>query len=149
MKIGESKGCADEAYKKIVSAWQNNEPAIVNTHRVNYVHLDKKIIEEDIGQLDWLLNRIQTEHPEVVYLTDSEVAQLYQYGKSNIMFGDTIICRNFTLKNATLQIKIPQNKRVDYVKSLPDKRLISFDSKGYVLQLTVPEGSYIVQLHER
>lgn len=137
---------ANEAYNEIISAWQRNEPAIVNTHRLNYVYPENKWAEEGFKQLDWLLNKIQTEHPTAVYLTDWEVAQLYEDGTSVLYFGDTIICRNFTSCEQTFQIKIPRNKQVIYIKNLTNEERLPFDLNGDTVLFNASGGSYIVQV---
>ena len=73
----DSKHGAEGAYRDIVSAWNNNEPAVVCTHRINYVYLDDGWVAENLRQLNLLLSMIQTEHPEAVYMTDWELVHLY------------------------------------------------------------------------
>ena len=134
------------AYSKILSAWENNEPAIVSTHRINYVYLDEQWVEENLRQLDSLLNRIQTNHPEAVYLTDWEVAQLYRNGTSVMQFGEAIVCRNYTSSKRTFKVEIPQGYRVKDVQNLRSKECPNFTLRGNVLTFTVYEGDYQVNL---
>jgi len=75
---------AEGAYRDIVSAWENNEPAVVCTHRINYVYLDDRWISENLRQLDLLLSKIQSNHPEAVYMTDRDLIQLYEAKEKQI-----------------------------------------------------------------
>lgn len=72
------------AYSQIISAWDRNEPAVIVTHRINYVYLYQPFLEENLAQLDQLLDKIQKNHPEAVYLTDYEVLQLYTTGSCDL-----------------------------------------------------------------
>ncbi len=71
-----AKHGAEKAFKDIVSAWERNEPAIVCTHRINYVYLDNNWVKESLNQLEILLAKIQNEHPEAIYMTDEELVSI-------------------------------------------------------------------------
>ena len=58
--------------------WENNQPAIVNSHRVNYSSLDAEKKVQALKQLELLLEKIQREHPEAVYRSSYEISQLYR-----------------------------------------------------------------------
>jgi len=139
---------AEGAYQKILDAWSNNEPAVISTHRINYVYLDERWVEENLRQLDELLSKIQTNHPEAVYLTDWEVAQLYRNGTSIIQLGEVIVCRNYTSSKRTFKVEVPQGYRVKDVQNLRSKECLNFTLKGNVLTFTADEGDYQVNLQK-
>ncbi|MDH5203936.1 MAG: hypothetical protein OEW69_11875, partial [Nitrospirota bacterium] len=145
-KDTETKSGAEEAYESIIAAWQKNGPAIVNTHRINYVYLDKRFVAENIRQLDWLLNKIQNKHPDAIYLTDWEVVQLYEDSTSVLAHGDITICRNFAPKKQTFRIKIPEDKEIVYIKDLKTNTRIPFTFENDMIVFTVAEGHYGIQL---
>ncbi len=66
---------ASGAYKQILHTWQNNEPAIIITHRINYVNLDSSYVGTNIEQLDSLLSLLEKNHPDVCYVTEEEIVQ--------------------------------------------------------------------------
>jgi len=95
-----------------------------------------------------LLSKIQTNHPEAVYLTDWEVAQLYRNGTSIIQLGEVIVCRNYTSSKRTFKVEVPQGYRVKDVHNLRSKEYLNFTSKDNVLTFTADEGDYQVNLQE-
>jgi len=86
----------DESFQAIVNCWQRNEPAVTSTHRVHYCSLNADLRRVGLAHLDELLTRLGREHPDVVYLTSWEVAQLCRSGTSVAQFSDTWILRNYT-----------------------------------------------------
>jgi len=88
----------DESYRAIVNCWQRNEPAVTSTHRVHYCTLNKDLRKSGLAHLDELLGRLGHEHPDVVYLTSWEVAQLCRFGTSSARFADRWVLRNYTPK---------------------------------------------------
>ncbi|MBT4814257.1 MAG: hypothetical protein HON70_01085 [Lentisphaerae bacterium] len=86
----------DDSYQAIVNCWRRNEPAVTSTHRVHYCSLEPTLRQTGLAHLDELLGRFEEEHPDVVYLTSWEVAQLCRSGTSAARFGATWILRNYT-----------------------------------------------------
>ena len=81
--------CADE----IRAAWRRGEPAIVETHRVNFAHVDPAIPAVGRAELARLLADVEADGP--VFLTDTEVAQLAVRGVSaRPVMGTGIVLRN-------------------------------------------------------
>ena len=72
----QAPGWLTSCYDEIEQAWASNQPAIVNTHRVNYTSLDPERRARSLNQLEQLLTRIQTEHPEAVYRSSWEVGRM-------------------------------------------------------------------------
>lgn len=139
---------AERAYKDIVEAWEKNEPAVVCTHRINYVYLEDHWVAENLNQLELLLSMIQTHHPEAVYLTDWEVVQLYSKGTSTMQYGDSIICRNYASSNKEIRVEIPQPYQVENVIDLRRKEEINYGLKSRSLSFTAEEGNYEVILQK-
>ncbi|MDZ7262137.1 MAG: hypothetical protein ONB05_08540 [candidate division KSB1 bacterium] len=137
---------AERSYQEIVSAWQRNEPAIVNTHRVNYVYLDESWVAKNLDQLDKLLNTIRLNHPTAVYLTDYEVVQLYESGKSLMPFGNMIVCRNYTPEKKRFNVPIPLNSKIVNVKNLQTRSEIEFERTNTNISFVADEGDYAIQL---
>ena len=71
-------GWLTSCYEEVEQAWASNHPAIVNTHRVNYTSLAPERRARSLNQLEQLLTRIQTEHPEAVYRSSWEVGRMYR-----------------------------------------------------------------------
>ena len=65
---------AEAAARAVKRAWQRGQPAIVSTHRMNYVHLDHAHAEEGRTALRELLVKLEREG--AVFLTDREVYEL-------------------------------------------------------------------------
>ena len=86
----------DESFGAIVNCWDRDEPAVTSTHRLHYATLDPELRRKGLEHLDELLGRLGREHPEVVYLTSWEVAQLCRFGVSAARFGSTWVLRNYT-----------------------------------------------------
>ena len=89
-------GDIDESYRAIVNCWQRNEAAVTSTHRVHYCTLHADLREAGLAHLDELLGRLNKTHPDVVYLTSWEVAQLCRLGTSVAKFAHRCVLRNYT-----------------------------------------------------
>ena len=66
------------AYRGIMRAWANNQPAIINTHRLRYVSMNPAQKAEALRQLECLLDTIRRKHPEAVYRSSHELGQMYR-----------------------------------------------------------------------
>ena len=67
---------AEAVQRAAREAWQRGQPAVVSTHRVNYVHLDPSWSAAGRAQLRDLLMRLVSDG--AVFVTDSEVRQLLE-----------------------------------------------------------------------
>lgn len=62
---------------QINRAFQNNKPAVITSHRLNFIgYIDKENSKENLGMLNLLLKNILKEWPEAEFLTSSELARL-------------------------------------------------------------------------
>jgi hypothetical protein len=80
---------------EIATAWERGEPAVVETHRINFVHTDPSVAAAGRAALAGLLQALtdgSRERP--VFLTDHELAQLKRRGASWCVRGGEIVVRN-------------------------------------------------------
>jgi hypothetical protein len=135
-----------KAIQDILSAWSQNQPAILNTHRFNYVSLDSSVSATGRRYLDELLTEIERLEPNVTDLTDWEVAQQYLQGYSVRSAGDAVIVRNFTDEPRRVSLELLSAKSLGAMTELPRcDSAISVDSDAS--QLTVaPHSTCIVEL---
>ena len=81
----------------IRQAWARGEPAIVETHRVNFVSLAPGAAAAGRRQLDRLLAALAADPGgRPLYLTDAELAQLGRDGTSCAWRGGSLVVRNLT-----------------------------------------------------
>ena len=67
---------ADSCLKEIARAFQFNCPAIICTHRVNYVSsIDKKGADDSLSQLKELLDKILRKWPDVKFITSQTLGE--------------------------------------------------------------------------
>lgn len=78
-------------------AWRRGQPAIVESHRVNFVHTDPVVVNGGLGALDRYLDEISGNLQDLpLFLTDHEIAQLYSDGTSWCVRGSVVVVRNGT-----------------------------------------------------
>jgi len=78
-------------------AWAAGEPAIVESHRINFAHTDSTLVSMGLRALNKYLGEIsgnQLKSP--VFLCDHELAQLYAKGTSWCVRGGVVVVRNAT-----------------------------------------------------
>jgi len=91
----------DQAVARCVAdarqAWERGQPAIVETHRINFAHTDPAVVRTGQAALAAFLAAITRDgDPLPVFLTDTEVAQLARRGISVSRRGAHLILRNGT-----------------------------------------------------
>jgi len=90
-------------------AWSAGQPAIVESHRVNFVHTDPAVVSVGLMALDQYLSGITADSELApVFLTDHELAQILVRGTSWCIRGPVVIVRNFT--RGTKVVAIPAEK---------------------------------------
>lgn len=92
----------DLARADVLSAWQRREPAVLQVHRINFVHLDPRIPAFGRAELDSLLTDLTRCDP--VFLVDGELAALARRGTSWVVRGDRVIARNLTRSRRLLVV---------------------------------------------
>ena len=87
------KACVADTRK----AWAAGQPAIVESHRINFAHTDTALVATGLAALDRYLGEISKDPAEApVYLTDHELAQLRVRGTSWRVQGGVVVIRNAT-----------------------------------------------------
>jgi len=72
----------ERTIKDIETAFFWQKPAIISTHRVNYIgHINEKNRKKGIKQLDNLLNNIIKKWPDVEFMTTTQLGQLMAISK--------------------------------------------------------------------
>ena len=90
---------------QIRRAWRSGEPAVVETHRINYVHLDQAIRREGLEALASVLTSLEQGTEGLpLYLTDCELAQLDRGGTSWCVRGPQIVVRNLSRSRRVIAI---------------------------------------------
>jgi len=83
-----------EAIAAVAAAWRRGEPAILEVHRINFVHLDAALAAAGRQELDRLLAAVAAGGP--LFVADREVAALQRWGTSWAVRGEMIVVRNLT-----------------------------------------------------
>jgi hypothetical protein len=87
------KACVEDTRR----AWAAGQPAVVESHRVNFAHSDSALVALGRDALDHYLEEISAYGDDgPVFLTDHELAQLYARGTSWCVRGEVVVVRNAT-----------------------------------------------------
>jgi len=96
-QTGDWRQIADDCRAEILQAWRRGEPAIVESHRVNYVHLQPEVAEDGFQAMARLLELLTQDGSEKpLFLTDTEIAQLARTGTSWCVRGPYVVVRNYS-----------------------------------------------------
>ena len=110
-----------------------NEPAIISTHRINYVSFDNEMVEKRYFELEKLLNGLSK--MKINFLTTSEVGQLYRQGWSERKFGSKTILRKWHKDACVSYIDMPK-----LIVVLKDQQIVENMNLS-----ELPLGSYLVE----
>jgi hypothetical protein len=80
----------------VAGAWATGAPAIVETHRINFAHLDPAVGAAGREALNDLLQFLGAAEPRPQYLVDDEIAQLQRRGVSVGQRGVRQVWRNLS-----------------------------------------------------
>jgi hypothetical protein len=73
----EKKNWVDSCLKEIEIAFRWNKPAIISTHRVNYIgFIREENRKHGLAQLNELLNQILKRYPDVEFMTSVQLGDL-------------------------------------------------------------------------
>jgi hypothetical protein len=108
-------GYLDRASEDAAAAWERNEPAVVVTHRTNYVSFDQEDVEINLGYLSEFLSRMCEEG--VVFLTEMEALSLQLTGLSAIAWPKEIVVRNYSDADGVVRLELGKNE-VQWVREL-------------------------------
>ena len=74
-----AEGSIDSCVQQISSAFRWGQPAIISSHRVNYMsRIDENNRNVNLKLLDELLSRIQQYWPDSVFLSSDQIAEKYE-----------------------------------------------------------------------
>jgi hypothetical protein len=113
----------DNTFSAIMAAWSSGKPAIIAVHRFNFASVRPGDRDVSIRRLDDLLRKIKDQRPDVVFLTDQELAQIYNRGYSVRQFGEQIVIRNFTGEKRTVDVNIPEETRIREIYFFPQQEM--------------------------
>jgi hypothetical protein len=81
--------------RETARAWRRGEPAIVETHRVNFAHADAAVVELGRRSLDTYLTRVaELPGSGPLFVADGEIASLSRHGTSVRRAGAAVVVRN-------------------------------------------------------
>ena len=137
---------ARAAVLAVINCWQRGEPAVLSTHRKNFVSLDAHEELNGYDQFAWLLERLLAEHPDMVFLTSWEVAQLYRDGWSTEFFGDTVLVRNWSGQEQAVEFTLPPGKSARWAADIRTDSALPLDVAQTTARVFMPDGECVVQL---
>jgi len=135
------------AYRKTQEVWKAGEPAIVSIHRKNFTSLDEAEDKTSGEQFERYLATVAKEHPDAVYMSSWEVAQLHATGMSTARYGREAICRNLTDRKQDIITPVLGDVRVRDVVDLQTQKAVAFsrtDDGGVCFKAA--QGNYAVKL---
>ncbi len=128
---------ADACRAQVFTAWAKGEPAIIETHRVNFAHTDRDLARAGREGLGGLLADLAEAGP--VFLADSEVAQLARRGVSCTFRGDGMILRNGTFSRRVVTVPAVEGRPM-LVALAPGVVLrVGIDSRGRIVVVPAPD----------
>ncbi len=93
------------AHAAVRAAWRRGEPAVLQIHRINLVHLDAQVRRRGLAAFARLLTAVTADDP--IYLVDGEIADLKRRGTSWAVRGGGVVLRNQT-RSRRLVVVPPQ-----------------------------------------
>jgi len=133
---GRPEQSAQVAGEVIRARWSEGEPAVVSTHRANYVSLDPGFAEDGRRQLARLLADLAAAGAR--FLTTAEVGDLYRRGWSLRAAGEQHILRFWSESGA--QVRVPGTWAA--ARALPDGREHPGQAAGAATEFRLPVGDY-------
>ncbi len=98
VQYAEPAAVVQRCYQEVRSAWRHGEPAIIEAHRINFVHTDPSVVETGQLSLHNLLAKLEQDRGSLpMYMVDSEIASLDRNGTSRRLSQGQLILRNMTM----------------------------------------------------
>jgi hypothetical protein len=110
-----------EALEATRLSWRRNLPAVVETHRVNFAHLEETVVAQGLSSMRAYLGGLVADTSHLpLFLVDSELAQLQKHGVSAARRGESLVLRNGThgRRLVGLQGGKGVNRRVFFVPAM-------------------------------
>lgn len=130
---------ADSVFDIIRTRWSEGEPAMISTHRANYVSLDAERAETGFSELQRLLELLLKE-ADTRFLTTAEVADIYRQGWSLRTWDGQGILRVFSEDATPARLKGDHSE----VRSVTDESIFEGVADGAETVLEPPVGEYRV-----
>jgi len=90
-------------------AWTRGQPAVVETHRINFVHTDPAVVRTGLSALrDYLSALVEDAANPPRFLTDRELASLIDKGTSWSIRGDFLVVRNGTRSRRVVVVPLSE-----------------------------------------
>jgi hypothetical protein len=125
-------------------AWEACEPAVISTHRKNYVSFVAEQQRQGYMQLEQLLVAIAESAPDTAYLTSTEIAQLYKTGTSALAWPGEVVCRNYTGEEQLISLPLESGQHPIEARDLRTDAEVEVVEQARRLQLRVPDGDFAV-----
>jgi hypothetical protein len=129
---------------EVQRAWEACEPAVISTHRKNYVSFVAEQQRQGYMQLEQLLVAIAETAPDAAYLTSAEIAQLYDTGVSALAWPGEVVCRNYTGEQQLVALPLESGQRPTEARDLRTDAEAEIVEQDDRLQLRVPDGDFVV-----
>lgn len=111
----------ERVVSQVKALWAGNKPVIISSHRFNYVTLEPSLAAAGLSMLDELLFDIVKAEPNVAFLTDSEVVQLFRTGCSTRTFGNIVVVRNYSEDSKKIAVPEIASNRIVKIASFPSE----------------------------
>jgi hypothetical protein len=123
--------------------WEENEPAIISTHRIHYASLNKERMNKSLAELKKLLSGFVMVKG-VHFLTSAELGSIYRNGWSIRQIGKRRILRKWSSNSPEIRIK----GKINSITSIPERRDYSAILDGEFSVCKLPVGDYIIDIQK-
>lgn len=140
-------GAAQAAAAAAESLYAYGSPVVLSTHSYN------ALVGGDGAALalfyDALLDTLLSRHPEIVSVTDMEMAQLERDGRSvSPVMNRFIYARNYLASLWTFQVPVDTAYVVGQIRRMDDDSPVAFSMQGSAAIFTVGPGDYVIELQD-
>lgn len=140
-------GAANSAAAQVESLFVAGAPAVLSTHSYN------ALVGGNGAALalyyDALLDTLLSRHPDLVAMSDFEMAQLERDGRSvSPPVGLRVYARNYLASPWTFQVPVDTSLVAVEVRRLDDDSPVAFSMVGGAAVFTAGPGDYVVELQE-
>lgn len=156
-RAGDQRYSPSTCIKRIESTWGSNRPAVIATHRFNYVHLDQERVQDSCDMLKDFLKEIHRMNPNTIFLTDWELAQLHYRGWSVRHAGiGKLRARNYLDRSCWIRIDFEEQQEPSLkVFQLPQRQQIQpeirkpmGDEEDLWIEVELPPGNYTLEYQD-